>query len=162
MPSNQANGVGPIPLWIDGKPQVPDHSNVFPVISSNSGKEVYQAVSAGVNEANVACDAASKAFRDWRKTTHAYRRGILYKVAEVYARRIDEIAAHQVAETSCQPSFAHWNIGMSLDYIREIAASSTEVRGTICQRSTSQEGIEVDGLTLVVTEPVGVVLIIPP
>lgn len=162
MSQVNGNSVEPVPLWINGKAYVPEKSNLFPIISSDSGEKVHHAISAGVQEANLACDTASKAFRTWRNTTQSYRRGILFKAAEIYGRKIDEITKHQVAETSCAEYFGRWNVMMSMDYIREIASSSTEVRGTICQRNTTQDGSAEEGLTLVVTEPVGVVLIIPP
>lgn len=162
MPSAINGQVETVPLWINGKAYSPAKTNTFEIISSSSGETVHSAVSATAAEAVVACDTASEAFKTWRKTTLVHRRKILNKVADIYSRRIDEIAAHQVAETSCPPPFAKWNILKSVEYIREIAASTTEIRGTITQRDTKQDGTEQEGLTLVVTEPVGTVLIIPP
>lgn len=45
--------------------------------------------------------------------------------------------------------------------MQEIAASSTEIRVTISQRVAAEGGGEKAGLTLLVTDPIGVVLIIP-
>lgn len=162
MPFIHSDQIKTVPLWINGKAHTPSNSSTFPIISSHSGDAVHNAVSASAVEAELACEVAGAAFKSWRKTTFVHRRKILFKVAEVYARRIDEIAAYQTAETSCHPQFAKWNIMKAIEYAQEIAASTVEMRGTICQRDTQQDGTEQEGLTLVVTEPVGTVLIIPP
>lgn len=151
-----------VPLWIRGKAVQSDSNTTFPIISSATGATVHKAVSASAVEANLACETSAEAFKTWRKTTPAHRRRILYKAAEIYQRRAEEIAGIMVAETSCHPFFAKWNIQVSIEYIQEIAASSTELRGMIPQRSTGPDGNESEGLTLVITEPVGTVLIIPP
>ena len=151
-----------VPLWINGKSHSPAHATTFPLLSSATGDTVHHAISATVEDANLVSEASHEAFKSWRKTTYVHRRQVLYKVAEVYRRRADEIAAYQVAETSCPPPFAKWNIIKAIEYMEEIASSTTEVRGTIAQRPSNPDGTEVEGLTLVVTEPVGPVLIIPP
>lgn len=162
MPFIHNGQVSTVPLWINGKPYAPSDISTFPIVSSQTGDTVHNAVSASSVEAELACDAAAAAFKSWRNTTFLHRRKILFKAAEVYARRVDEIAAYQTSETSCHSQFAKWNIMKSIEYIQEIAASTVEVRGTICQRDTQQDGTEQEGLTLLVTEPVGTVLIIPP
>ena len=73
-----------------------------------------------------------------------------------------KIAAHQVMETSCTIQFAKLNTGMAIESIEEIIFTTTEVRGILTQRSTEPDGTEDEGLTLVVTERVRTVLIIPP
>lgn len=151
-----------VPLWIGGKALHSESSLSFPIISSSTGATVHNAVSAGIEEANLACETSAEAFKSWRKTTPTHRRRILYKAAEIYQRRADEIAGHMVAETNCHPFFAKFNMTTSVEYIQEIAASSTELRGMIPQRMTDPNGNESEGLTLAITEPVGTVLIIPP
>lgn len=47
-------------------------------------------------------------------------------------------------------------------YVREIAAATSELRGTVPQRREGRDGEEIGGLTVVVRESVGVVLVIPP
>lgn len=151
-----------VPLWIKGVAYTPSKPTTFPLISSASGETIHHALSATVEVANLACETSSSTFASWRKTTYVHRRQVLYRVAEIYRRRTDEIAAYQVAETSCPPQFAKWNIIKAIEYIEEIASSTTEVRGAIAQRPSNPDGTEAEGLTLVVTEPVGPVLIIPP
>ncbi|KAF1354209.1 ALDH-like protein [Lizonia empirigonia] len=68
----------------------------------------------------------------------------------------------QIDETSCAKEFAAINVKGGAANMREIAAATSELRGTVPQRSTKSSGEESGGLTVVVREPVGVVLIIPP
>jgi acyl-CoA reductase-like NAD-dependent aldehyde dehydrogenase len=53
---------------------------------------------------------------------------------------------------------------MAAVYVREIAAATSQMRGMVPQRDTATDGSgkEVDGLTVVLEQPVGVVLVIPP
>lgn len=162
MPFIEEKNNKTVPLWINGKSYVPEKAATFTIISSGTKDAVHSAISAGIEEAVLACDTANAVFKQWRKTTYVHRRNLLLKAADIYSQRIDEIASHQVNETSCPPPFAKWNIMKAVGYIQEIACSSTEVRGAIAQRPGAADGTEEDGLTLVVTEPVGPVLIIPP
>ena len=68
----------------------------------------------------------------------------------------------QMAETSCPKEFAAFNVEAAVMYAREVAAATSELRGTVPQRREAPGGEEVGGLTVVIREPVGVVLIIPP
>lgn len=157
------NDMKAVPFWINGKPHVPTNPTLFPIISSATSKPVHSALSASIADANLACETAASSFTTWRRTTPAHRRKILLKAADIYASRINEIAAFQVTETCCSPQFAQMTTAQAVEYIQEIAASTIEIRGTICQRHTNaQDGTGEDGLTLVITAPVGPVLIIPP
>ncbi|KAK5952189.1 hypothetical protein OHC33_006662 [Knufia fluminis] len=151
-----------VPLWINGRPSKTSSPITFPLISSASGDTIHHAISATEEDAIRACDASLEAFKSWRQTTYAHRRQILYKAVEVLRRRTNEIAAHQVAETSCSQQFAMFNVTGAIDYMEEIASATSEVRGQIAQRPSKPDGTETEGLSLIITEPVGPVLIIPP
>src|ERR1700742_3446501 len=106
-----------VPLWINGKPHPSANATTFPLISSATGDTVHHAISATVEDANLACDASHEAFKSWRKTTYVHRRQLLYKAAEVYRRRAAEIAAYQVAETNCPAPFAKFNVTKAIEYM---------------------------------------------
>jgi acyl-CoA reductase-like NAD-dependent aldehyde dehydrogenase len=156
------NNLPVVALWINGSPQPIQKEDFFPVISSVQDKPIHYAVSASPASATAACDAAAAAFTSWRKTSPTHRRSLLLKAADILESRIDEIMGWQMAETSCPKEFASFNIRTGVTYVREIAAATTEIRGTVSQRATGEDGNEVGGLTVVVREPIGVVLIIPP
>lgn len=152
-----------VPLWINGG-AYPSSSkdSLFPVISSIQDKPLHYAVSATPAAATAAVDSAAAAFTSWRKTGPSHRRALLLKAADVLDSKAKEIAASQLAETSCPEQFATVNSKLGPLYVREMAAATSELRGTVPQRATGPDGNELGGLTVVVREPVGVVLIIPP
>ncbi|KAF2194261.1 ALDH-like protein [Zopfia rhizophila CBS 207.26] len=156
------NNLPIVPLWINGSSQPLKNDTFFPITSSLQSKTLHHAVSASPTSSIAACDAASTAFTTWRETSPAYRRNLLLKAADILDMRAEEIAGSQVSETSCPPPFAGFNIKMGTVYVRGIAAATSEIRGTVPQRTTSGNGEEVGGLTVMVREPVGVVLVIPP
>ncbi|PSN71503.1 aldehyde dehydrogenase [Corynespora cassiicola Philippines] len=151
-----------VPIWIDGEPQPIDSEDLFPVVSSVQDKPIHYAVSASPASATKACDSAAAAFKSWRKTAPAHRRALLIKAADILEQRAQEIAKWQCAETSCPKEFAGFNVKMGPQYVREVAAATSELRGTVPQNNMAPNGEEMGGLTVVVREPVGVVLIIPP
>ncbi|KAF2639687.1 aldehyde dehydrogenase [Massarina eburnea CBS 473.64] len=147
-----------VPLWISGAPLAPLESDIlFPVISSTQDQPVHYAHSASASTAIAACDSAATAFKTWRKTSPTDRRALLLKAADIIEARAKELAASQIAETNCPEQFGHANTRLSLYQIREIAAATSEIRGTVPQNMDAQEG-----LIVTIREPIGVVLIIPP
>jgi acyl-CoA reductase-like NAD-dependent aldehyde dehydrogenase len=156
------NDLPVLPLYINGTAQPVKDQLLFPVVSSIQDKPIHYAVSASPASAASACDAAASAFATWRKTSPAHRRGLLLKAADILESRMDEIMKWQMAETSCPKEFATFNIKTGLTYVREIAAATSEIRGTVSQRETGADGNEAGGLTVVVREPIGVVIVIPP
>ena len=154
-----------IPLWINGAPHpLPEkgEERYLPVVSATTGEAVHYAVSATPSEALLAVSAASAAFEHWHRTSPAHRRAILLRAADIFERRAAEIATAMVTETSCHPGFAEYNVKITVEYVRELAAATSEIRGTVPQQETGTDGREAMGLTIVVKEAIGPVLIIPP
>ena len=152
-----------VPLWIGGSEvSITADTIFFPVTNAKEDKVLHNAVSATQRCAVAACEAASLAFRTWRKTSVAHRRALLFKAADTVERRAQEIMGAQISETSCPKEFAGMNIKGGLANMREVAAATSQLRGALPQRSTRPDGEEVAGLTIVVRESVGVVLVIPP
>ena len=156
--------VATVPFWINGKAcELNEAAKTFPIVSAQSEELVHLAASASSEEAYQACESAGEALKKWRCTSAVHRRNILNEAATVWERRADEIAQVASAETSCLISFAKWGVLEAAKYMREIAAATTEIRGVIPQRTTHHHtGMEEEGLTLVTTEPIGAILVIPP
>lgn len=163
---NSTSHLPTVPLWINGvhhqSQYVTSPERLFPVVSAKTRTIIHFAVSATPLEAVIAADAASSAFIEWRRTSPTYRRNIILKAAEIYETRAEEIASCMVAETSCPKPFASFNVSSAAKQLREIAAASAEIRGTVTQRDTDAYGLEEAGLTVVLKQPIGPVLVIPP
>jgi acyl-CoA reductase-like NAD-dependent aldehyde dehydrogenase len=152
-----------VPLWVNGAAlESSATDSLFPITSSLQGKAIHYAVSATPSTATLACDAAAAAFTTWRNTAPSYRRNIMLKAADVIEAKAKEIAEWQVAETSCPQQFADLNAKMGAVLVRENAAATSELRGVVPQRGEGPGGAELGGLNVVIREPVGVVMIIPP
>lgn len=65
-------------------------------------------------------------------------------------------------ETSRPEKLAAINVKHAVANIRVTAAAMSELRDMVAQRSTKADGEEMEGLTVVVGEPIGLLLIIPP
>jgi acyl-CoA reductase-like NAD-dependent aldehyde dehydrogenase len=145
-----------VPLWIDGRSLPIDSDRLIKVYSSVSGELVHFAQSSNVNEAVQAADSSWKAFLRWRMTTASTRRDILLRVADIYERRIDELTQYQIEETSCSEDFARFNIRYAQQGLREIASRISSISGLVPQMESK------DTWALVLREPIGPVLAIPP
>lgn len=112
-------------LLIDGQPAPLDESHLIPVHSARLNKTVHHAASANPSVAKEATASALRAFSTWKKTTHTHRRDLLLRVADIYERRIDELVRFQCDETSCQETWARFNVVLAVKTLRETAASIT-------------------------------------
>lgn len=144
-----------VPLWIEGQAVRFDPSHLIDVFSSRQGRIVHRAQGATEADARRAADSAWEAFLRWKSTKAELRRDMMFKVAEIYERRADDIAKWQVQETSCSEVFAHFNIKLAVGIIREFATNiSTALVGDMPPIQ--------DGFGFVFKEPIGPVLLIPP
>lgn len=145
-----------VPIWINGDAQPIDESCLIEVVSSEQGKVVHYAQGATVETARKAVDASWAAFQSWKKTKYTTKRELLLRVADLYEERAEELVKWQVEETSCHPGFAHFNIKLAVENLRDFAGSlAVAMTGAI-------PPLAVEGLGIVVKEPIGPVLIIPP
>jgi len=152
-----AEGASVVPIYIDGSSAPLDLSRLITVRSASQQKDVHFAQGATPQIANQAVDSAYKAFLSWKETTYTHRRDLLLRVAAIYERRIDEYVRYQCEETSCQESWAKFNVGLACRSLREIASNiSAECTGELPPTET------VGALCLVFKEPVGPVLAICP
>ena len=152
----QATGLQVVPLWIDGKETTSSPERTFPVYSAKQEKNVYMAHSADTKIATQAVEIAWRSFESWRQTSANVRRDIILKAAEIFESKTKEIIAVQVEETSCEVSWAGFNLAYGLSNMREIAGSITSVFGEMPRVDAETN------LALVFKEPVGPCLLISP
>lgn len=155
-----------VPIVINDKPlPITESTSVHPVTNSKTGDVVHYYASTDIATCDAACEAAYAAWQGagplkgqtgWKRATVTQRRNLLLKVADLFEERADELVATQMAETSCEEPWARNNISTTADYVREIAASISRIRGTIPPMDKP------DTMAWVYKEAIGPVLIIPP
>ncbi|KAJ9622039.1 hypothetical protein H2203_006920 [Taxawa tesnikishii (nom. ined.)] len=144
-----------VPLWIDGKEVTT--STTFPVTAPATHKELWQSAAASPDDATAAVEAASRAFKTWRRTKPAEIRKIFLKAADLMEERIDELASYQVEETGAGEMVAKgFNLPTTIEMLRDIAGRVTGIMGAI--PTTVEEGTG----AFVFKEPFGVIYGIAP
>ncbi|GAB7341355.1 hypothetical protein MBLNU457_7615t1 [Dothideomycetes sp. NU457] len=162
MPLVTVDGKKVVPTVIADKPLDADASRLNPVVNSATEETVHYFESADAKAADQACNAAQAAFQGgafeggWKRATAVTRRDILWKVADLFEERAEELKQAQKDETSCDDGWATNNVVVSVKYIREAAACCTQIKGDL--PAVDQPG----KLGFIFKEPVGPVLVIPP
>ena len=152
----QESGLQITPLWIDGIGATSSPERTFPVYSAKQEKNVYMAHSADAKIATQAADIAWRSFESWRQTSATTRRDIIMKAADIFESKRTEVIAVQMEETSCEASWAGFNLTYGLANMREIAGSITSIFGEL-PRVDSEAN-----LALVFKEPIGPCFLISP
>ena len=139
-------------FYIDGA-WVPAATGATLTVTTSGTGAPYATVPEGtVDEANRAVDAAAAAFTSWSRTTPTERADFLQKIADQLALRSDEIAL----------TIAH-EVGMPLALAKSIQVGLPIATFTDnAQRTRTFTWEEVVGNSLLVREPVGVVVAITP
>ena len=145
-------------LLIDG--QWCDGATKFDTINPASGEVLTQIVEATAEDVDRAVKAARKAFEDrggpWRKMSASERGRLLWKLADLIEKNIDELAELETLDNG-KPIFEsrYVDIPMVVDVLRYYAGWATKIHGeTVNTFETA--------FTYTLREPVGVVgLIIP-
>jgi aldehyde dehydrogenase (NAD+) len=145
-------------LLIDG--QWVDGSKTFDSINPATGEVLTQVAEASSADVDRAVAAARKAFEDrtgaWRKMSASERGRLIWKLADLIEKNIDEIAELETLDNG-KPIFEsrYVDIPMVIDVLRYYAGWATKIQGeTVNTFETA--------FTYTLREPVGVVgLIIP-
>jgi aldehyde dehydrogenase (NAD+) len=139
--------------WLEG-------AKHFDTVNPSTGEVLTSIVEAGRDEVNQAIDAARKAFDDrggaWRKMSASDRGKLIWKLADLIERNIDEVAELETLDNG-KPIFEsrYVDMPMVIDVLRYYAGWATKIHGeTVNTFETA--------FTYTLREPVGVVgLIIP-
>ncbi len=121
-----------------------------------SGHVATKAAAATIDDAIAAVDAAAAAFPEWSRTSPRERRAILSKAADVLSAREGEFIAAMAAEIGATAGWAHFNVLLASDMLREAAALTTQITGEIIP--SNRPG----SLAMAVRQPAGVVLSMAP
>lgn len=121
-----------------------------------TGEVATRAAAASVADANAAADAADAAFATWSALGPGERRVRLLRAADLLASRADDFAAAMTAETGATAPWAHFNVHLASNMLRDAAALTTHVAGQVLP--SDRPGT----LAMTVRQPAGVVLGIAP
>jgi acyl-CoA reductase-like NAD-dependent aldehyde dehydrogenase len=121
-----------------------------------SGNVATKAAAATVDDAIAAVDAAAAAFPDWSRSSPRERRAILSKAADVLSAREGEFIEAMAAEIGATAGWAHFNVMLASDMLREAAALTTQITGEVIP--SNRPG----SLAMAVRQPAGVVMSMAP
>ncbi|WP_405654911.1 aldehyde dehydrogenase family protein [Streptomyces sp. NBC_00019] len=143
-------------LFIGGKDEPAASGRRAEDVNPYTG-EVYATVAAaGTEDVRRAVDAADAAFPEWAALAPFARRAILLKAADLLDGKGDQVAELMAHEAGGTRPWAHFNVYLAANMLREAAAAVTAPRGEVL---TAQEQ---GALGLAVREPVGVVAAFAP
>ncbi|WP_327721196.1 aldehyde dehydrogenase family protein [Streptomyces sp. NBC_00490] len=143
-------------LFIGGKDEPAASGRRAEDVNPYTG-EVYATVAAaGTEDVRRAVDAAEAAFPEWAALAPFARRAILLKAADLLDGKGDQVAELMAQEAGGTRPWAHFNVYLAANMLREAAAAVTAPRGEVL---TAQEQ---GALGLAVREPVGVVAAFAP
>ncbi|MGW5606125.1 aldehyde dehydrogenase family protein [Streptomyces sp. NPDC003753] len=119
--------------------------------------DVYATVAAaGPEDVRRAVDAADAAFPAWAALAPFARRAIFLKAADLLDARGEQVAEIMAHEAGGTRPWAHFNVALAANILREAAAAITAPRGEVLSAQ------EAGALGLAVREPLGVVAAFAP
>jgi betaine-aldehyde dehydrogenase len=100
------------------------------VVSPVSGRPYAEAADSGIEDVDAACDAARRAFLQWRRTTPVERSRALLSAADALETRAEEICRVEVEDTG-KPfaSMSNDEIPPTLDQLRFFAGAARMLEG---------------------------------
>jgi acyl-CoA reductase-like NAD-dependent aldehyde dehydrogenase len=116
------------------------------------GSVATEAAAGGLADAQKAAEAAQSAFHRWAALGPNARRALLNKAADSLAAKAPELIAAMQAEIGATQAWAGFNIHLATGMIREAAALTTQISGTVIP--SDKPGC----LAMAIREPAGVVL----
>ncbi|WP_295807703.1 aldehyde dehydrogenase [uncultured Nitratireductor sp.] len=143
-------------LLIGDDDRAASDSNTFERLNPVTGQMATRAAAATLEDARMACDAAARAFPDWAATTPGERRRILLSAADTLQSRADDFARSMADEIGATAGWAHFNVGLAAEMLREAASLTTQITGEIIP--SNRPG----SMAMAVRQPAGVVLSIAP
>lgn len=105
------------PLIIDGK-EIKTEKEIKSINPSRPSEIIGRTASASQKEAQMAIEAAQRAFPAWRDTPSEARAEILFKAADIMEKERDDLAAWQVYEVGKNWREADADVCETIDYLR--------------------------------------------
>ncbi|MDR3226303.1 MAG: aldehyde dehydrogenase family protein [Prevotellaceae bacterium] len=138
-------------LLIDGEWRNSLSGKTFTSINPATGEKLSTFASANASDVDAAVKAAWKAFPEWSKTSHAQRSAILLAIADRLEAQAERFATLEsldngkpIRETS------NIDVPLSVDHFRYFA-------GAIRAQSDEADAIDKDTISIILSEPIGVV-----
>lgn len=128
----------------------------FAVFSPSTGEFLYNFSSASVADTEVAISSAQAAFPKWRSLSPAKKRDIFLKTATIMEDRRERLTNIMVQETGAAVAWAHFNVDLAIDMLKDVAGRISGIAGTI--PTCGEEGTS----ALIYKEPYGIILGIAP
>jgi acyl-CoA reductase-like NAD-dependent aldehyde dehydrogenase len=139
-------------LFVNGRFEAAESGRTFARCNPLDGSVATEAAAASVADAERAVDAAQAAFAKWSALGPNARRGLLNKAADSLAAKAPELIEAMQAEIGATKAWAGFNIHLATGMIREAAALTTQIQGTVIP--SDKPGC----LAMALREPAGVVL----
>lgn len=116
-------------LIIDNKPTDSTGGTTFERVHPLTG-EVVTTIAAATKEDSInAVESAAEAFTTWSKTGPSERRAILLTAADILEQRSDEFVKAMMEEVGAAAGWAHFNIFLTTQCLREAASLASHITG---------------------------------
>jgi len=149
-------GLLDVPLLLRNKNLPASDGVFFERLNPMTGDVVSRAAAATQADAVAAVASAAAAFPKWAAVGPSERRARLVDAAAIIERRADAFVTAMAEETGATAGWAHFNIELAANMLREAAAATTQVGGELIP--SDKPGMTAFALR----QPVGVVLGIAP
>jgi len=131
--------------------------NQIESLNPSNGQVICRISDSGKKEADMAVEAAKKAFKTWSKTSPSYRSKILNKIADQIEARLEEFA---VAESSDQGKPI--TISRNVEIPRAVQNFRFFANAILNHKNESTESLETKTLNYTTETPAGVAVLISP
>ena len=142
--------------YINGSWSVANDASVFSVMNPYSGEEVAQVANCGPEETEQAIQAASNAFKSWRKITGTERGQILRRWYELQMENLDDLAYILTLEQGKAIAEAKGEIKYGASFVEWFAEEARRTYGDTIP------GHQQDKRIMTIKQPIGVVAAITP
>jgi malonate-semialdehyde dehydrogenase (acetylating)/methylmalonate-semialdehyde dehydrogenase len=156
MGDSESNGLPVVTHWIDGKPYDAASDRLGDVYDPATGQVTKHVAFASTDDVDRAVSTAAAAFRTWRHSSLAQRTKVLFAFRELFAGRIEELAAIITSEHGKVLSDAAGEVGRALEVVEFACGIPQLLKGGYSNEVSSH--LDVYSMR----QPVGVVAIISP
>jgi len=142
--------------YIDGKWTESVTKEKFTVFNPASGEAIAEVAKAGAEDTNLAIAAAAKAFPAWSAKLPKERSKIIYKLAELVTKHLEELAQIMVLENGKSIHEARAEITYSLGFVEWFAEEAKRIYGEVVPSVKAGQRL------FTIRQPVGVAVAITP
>lgn len=116
-------------LLINNEARDAGNGATFERLHPLTGQIVTTSAAATKEDAIHAVDSAAEAFKTWSKTGPSKRRDILLEAADILEKRADEFVQTVMEEVGATPGWAHFNVLLTTQCLREAASLASQING---------------------------------